>query len=290
MNLPPRISKLILLGIPLLIATLAIAQDLHLIADFNACVKDIVFVCLMLQLILHAGVGEKLKAWLGVVVLAGWASTTLLEPYTAAWLPDTWILSQREHFNGFPALELAVLVLVTGALFFGNKKRTINNKDLLAYGLSALCLLGSARLWFWHLDYLAENPSYSWIESDSGKSITLIEGGDLVGGAWMTENIDYTQTINEVSVMLKNKQNSRFWWGGLIGSDSPMLMKLSVSNGAVLLNYQEKPLEWGGKTSWTWMGVVSFVLVFMEVFLMVWVAMRSCGMGRGKSVCMQKQL
>lgn len=71
MNLPPRISKLILLGIPLLIATLAIAQDLHLIADFNACVKDIVFVCLMLQLILHAGVGEKLKAWLGVVVLAG---------------------------------------------------------------------------------------------------------------------------------------------------------------------------------------------------------------------------
>jgi hypothetical protein len=279
MNLPSRLSKLLLLGIPFLVAGLAIAQDLHMIADFNACVKDIVFICLMLQLILHAWVGERLKSWMAGVVLVGWASTALLEPYTAAWLPDTWILSQREHVNGFPAMELLVLVLVSVALWFGNKNRTINRKDLLAYGLSALCLLGSARLWFWHLDYLAENPSYSWIEASAGKPITLIHGGALTGKGWMTENIDYSKTINEVAVMLKDKQHSHFWWGGLIGSESPVLMKLSVFDGTVLLNYQDKPLEWGGKTSWTWMGVASFILVFMEVYLLVWIAMKSFVLG-----------
>ena len=253
---------------PALIGLLAIAQDLHWVGDFNACVKDIVFTVLLLQVGLHAGLGEGVKRFGVGVVLLGWAISVGLEPWIAPWMPDTWILSQREWFNGWPVAELLVLLIVSGAVWFGCKKKHLSRRDGSTYLMGMVFMLLSARLWFAHLDYQAENPESTWLPDEPYVSVPLIKGPVFEGKDWLVEHADYQETMGHIRSMLQAKQTQRYWWGGLKSSQEPHVFKATADGASVTLSYQAKPLEWQGKTSWTAMGVGSFILVFLEVFLL----------------------
>jgi hypothetical protein len=118
------------------------------------------------------------------------------------------------------------------------------------------------------LDYQAAHPESTWLPDQPHESVTLIEDGAFVGKTWLIEHADYTQTMTEVKEMLGEKHAAAYWWGGLKASQEPHVFKASAEGASVVLSYQAKPLEWQGKTSWTWMGVGSFLLVFLEVFLL----------------------
>lgn len=253
---------------PLLIGLLAIAQDLHWVADFNACVKDIVFTVLLLQVGLHAGLGEGAKRFGVGVVLLGWGISVALEPWIAPWMPDTWILSQREWLGGWPVAEVLVLVIVAGAVWFGCKKQHMSKRDGRTYLIGMALMLLSARLWFAHLDYQAENPDSTWLPNEPYESVLMIKGPVFVGKNWLIEHADFQETMGHIKTMLQSEQTQRFWWGGLKESQEPHVFRATAEGASVTLSYQAKPLEWQGKTSWTWMGVGSFLLVFLEVFLL----------------------
>jgi len=254
--------------LPLLIGLLAIAQDLHWVADFNACVKDIVFMVLLLQVSLHVGVGKGVKRFGVGVVLLGWCISVLFEPWIAAWMPDTWILSQRQLFNGWPVAEGLVLLFVATLVGFGCKIKRMSRGEGLTYLLGVIFMLLSARLWFAHLDYQASHPESTWLQEEPYESVLLIKGPVFVGKTWLIEHADFQQTAEQIKGMLKAGEDERFWWGGLKASQEPHVFRAKAEGASVTLSYQAKPLEWQGKTSWTWMGVASFVLVFLEVFLL----------------------
>lgn len=263
--------------IPFVFAVFAIAHDFNYVGgSFTvSCLKDFLFIFLF-GAIAYQVYFEKVDGrGLSEVALVALLITSVADYYVGRFLPDTWISTQRTFINGYPFLELMAIATFVGLITLGRKRKSIKSMDVAIYSAILASIIFSSRFWFYHVDYLEENPSYSWTLGKETKSVELFDDGRFVGHEWLKRNADYGGVIDHMTSTIDSEKKTHIWWGSLVGDAEPVLMKIELNENNAVLSYQGMAIEWDGDMKWTPVGFLSVLFLFIAAFLSGGVLARS---------------
>lgn len=255
--------------IPFVFALVAILQDAYVIIDYDGCTKDNQLLAMLIFLLLGA-ISRRLVVrgfWVMLVVfqVAFFAGDTYLTDF----LPDTWSATEANLFDGYPIIQVGSVLVVSVLALTGYLRHQIRLAEAIKCVLGSVLIIISAQLWIIGDQNVVKAPWRGWNSAESTERIVMTDPqNQFIGQRWVMENTDYNRTMTELKAFWVSGESQHYFVAPHQGHRHPFIYKLGrTDTNQIILEAQARDMEWGEDMVWIWEYVASFVLVFLETFM-----------------------
>lgn len=255
--------------IPLFIAVITVLQDAHIIENITGCAKDNLLIAIFVFLGLCAFSRRMVLKWFWWILLALQLVFLIGETYFANFLPDDWQSTEDRLFGGYPVLQAGAAITAGMLGFIGLVRKQITPRETITCLISVLLIIISAQLWIIGNKNVENSPARAWSEHESVEQVAMTnDQGSLVGQEWIIHNTDYNKTVNEIDKFMRSSDQIHYYTAPRIGFDHPHIYRLfRLEGGQVIMETQQRDMDWGENMVWIWEYILSFVIVFIEAFM-----------------------
>ena len=255
--------------IPFCFALVAILQDAHIIIDYDGCTKDNQLLAILIFLFLTT-CSRKL------VVQGFWGMLVIFQvaffagdAYISNFLPDTWSATEARLFEGYPVIQAGSVLTVSILALVGYLRRQLKVAEALKCVLGSVLIIVSAQLWIIGDKNVEKSPWRGWNSYETTERIVMTDlQNQFVGQPWVVGNTDYNRTMTELKSFWASKDHQHYFVAPRQGRNHPFIYKLvRTDTNQIILEAQARDMEWGEDMVWIWEYVVSFILVFLETFM-----------------------
>lgn len=255
--------------IPFVFALVAILQDAHVIIDYDGCTKDNQLLAILIFLLLGTCSRRLVVKGFWVMLVVFQAAFFAGDTYISNFLPDTWSATEARLFQGYPLIQVSSVLMVSLLALAGYMRRQIRAAEALKCVLGSVLIIVSAQLWIIGDRNIEKSPWRGWNSHEQTELIVMTDShNQFIGKPWVVGNTDYNRTMGELKAFWSSTDKQHYFVAPRQGHDHPYIYKLvRTDTNQIILEAQARDMEWGEDMVWIWEYVVSFILVFLETFI-----------------------